>query len=629
MYKRIGTTLKEYWKQLVFASVMAAFHAITSGILVWLFGPLMMTLFQVESPMMSLETPKEIIENPVSDVSGPASVTENLTGWISGVKQTMKGAVDELIIRDDRNDTLINFCMAIVLVVVSTNLFSYLQGFFMVFVQQSLMKHFRDRLFEKYQRLSLSYFHEQRTGQLMSRVTNDVVVLNDAIEIAFNRLITDSILALLFVSFLVLISWQLTLLSLIVLPLAFWFIWFIGKKMRKYSERSQERMADVSSVLEETVSNIRIVKAFSMEKFEISKFTDATSSYFKALVRMSRIRNLASPVSDILATFAGATILLYAGSRIILGTGTLTAGDFMTFILALFSLIKPVKSLSQIHVKLQEGRAAAERIYSVIDSEEIITSKPDAKILSHFVDTIRFEAVSFRYTNAEPVLEEISLDIHAGEVVAVVGPSGAGKSTLVDLLPRFYDPTRGRITLDGHDIRDLNLESLRGLMGIVTQETLLFNDTIRKNIAYGRNDISEEKLIEATSAANAHRFISEFSEGYDTRVGNRGMRLSGGQRQRIAIARALLKNPQILIFDEATSSLDTESEILVQEAIDRLMKNRTALIVAHRLSTIKNADRILVLERGKIVEFGSHGELMGREGLYRKLYSLQFRETVS
>jgi subfamily B ATP-binding cassette protein MsbA len=494
----------------------------------------------------------------------------------------------------------------------------------MAYVQQAVMRGFRDNLFEKYQRLSLDYFHRRRTGNIISRVTNDVIVLNESIDVGFNRLVTDSITVLVLAGFLVILSWKLTLLAMIVLPAVFGFIWYVGKKLRKYSERSQQKMADVSSVLEETVNNMRIVKAFSMEKFESRKFFRATQDFFRSVLHMTRVRHLASPINDTLATVAGVIILLYAGSRIITGTGDLDAGDFMTFILAMFSMIKPVKSLSQIHIKVQEGMAAAERIFKTMDAPEKIKDSPTATAIDGFADGIKYDGVWFSYKEGEPVLKDITFEIKHGEVVALVGPSGAGKSTLFDLLPRFYDPHKGAIYVDGRDIRDVKIASLRSLMGIVTQETYLFNDSIRNNIAYGLNGVPLARVEEAAEMANAHRFITQFEDGYDTQVGNRGMMLSGGQRQRIAIARALLKNPQILIFDEATSSLDTESEMLVQEAIDRLMTNRTTLVIAHRLSTIKNADRIMVIDKGEIVEIGPHAMLMELDGLYRRLYTMQF-----
>ncbi|MFQ5452737.1 MAG: ABC transporter ATP-binding protein [Candidatus Zixiibacteriota bacterium] len=629
LYGRTLSVLKPYWKQLVTASLSAALHALLSGMLVWMFGPLLMTLFQVEniSPITDLK-PDIKVESTI-DIKTPQEnngIFQTANNAVVSLKESMKDWVNSMVDADTRSDTLVNFCWLIVGIVLLKNIFLYLQGFFMAYVQESIVRTFRDRLFEKYQRLSLDYFHQQRTGQIISRITNDVTVLNISLDIGFNRLVTDSISLVMFFSFLIILSWKLTLLAMIILPLVFGFIWFIAKKLRKYSERSQERMSDVNSVLEESINNIRIVKAFSMEKFEINKFFKATYNYFRSLLRMTRIRHLSSPINDILATAAGVIILLYAGSRIISGTGELEAGDFMTYLLAMLSMLKPVKSLSQVHIKIQEGMAAAERIYEVMDADEKVINIPNAHQIDIFQDNIRYDNVAFSYNSNNIVLDNISFEVKRGEVVAFVGPSGGGKSTLLDLLPRFYDPQKGIISIDGHDIKALSIESIRSLMGIVTQETYLFNDTVYNNIAYGLIDIPMDKVVETSIMANAHEFIEKLENGYDTIVGNRGVKLSGGQRQRIAIARALLKNPQILIFDEATSALDTEAEMLVQDAIDHLMENRTSLVIAHRLSTIKHANRIFVIDRGKIVEQGTHEELLSSNGIYNRFYSMQFMD---
>ncbi|UCG62693.1 MAG: ABC transporter ATP-binding protein [Candidatus Zixiibacteriota bacterium] len=629
LYFRTFSVLKPLWKQIVTASLSAALHAVLSGALVWMVGPLLMTLFQADnipglSDLGGLEQVQVIAEPSAgSDTTG---FFQSVSNTITEVRDAMKGWVYSVVAAESRGESLYKFCWVILVVVLAKNLFLYLQGFFMAFVQQSVIRRFREMLFEKYQKLSLDYFHSRRTGQIISRVTNDVQVLNESVDIGFNRLVTDSIMVIVFAAFLVILSWKLTLLAMVVLPMVFWFIWYVGRKLRKYSERSQQRMSDVNAVLEESVNNIRIVKAFSMEKFEIRKFFEATTNYFRALLRMTRIRHLASPINDTLATIAGVIILLYAGSRIISGGWDLDAGDFMTYVVAMFAMIKPVKSLSQIHIKLQEGMAAAERVFKVIDAKEKIKDRPDARAIENFTDRITYENVTFSYNGTDTILKEITFEVRRGEVVAFVGPSGGGKSTLLDLLPRFYDPQKGRITVDGHDIRTVKLESLRSLLGIVTQETYLFNDTVFNNIAYGLNGISLDRVAEAAAMANADEFIDRLENKYETLVGNRGVKLSGGQRQRLAIARALLKNPQILIFDEATSALDTEAEILVQEAIDRLMKNRTTLVIAHRLSTIKHADRILVIDEGRIVESGTHDELIGLDGVYQRLYTMQFRD---
>jgi subfamily B ATP-binding cassette protein MsbA len=632
LIRRTFGCLKPYWKHILISSVSAAIHAFLAGLLVWMAGPLLMTLFNIsESPgarggdIAAEVGPKVVATSTDSAGAGNSGKAEEQLGYLAKTKNGLKDRLNDLVQEETRSGTLVNFCILIILVAIGSNLFLYLQGFFMAYAQQSLTRDFRNRLFDKYQQLSLDFFHRQRTGQLISRVTNDVVVLNDTVDLGFNRLVIDSLTVIMLAVFLILLSWKLTLLAALILPMVFGFIYVMGKKLRKYSARSQEKMADVNSVLEETISNIRIVKAYAMENFELKKFFKATHEYFRALVRMTRIRHLASPVSEVLIVLAGIVILLYAGTRIIEGSGDMDAGDFMTFIIATFALIKPVKNLLKIHISIQEGLAAAERIFNIVDAPIAVRESEKAIEKVSFESSVRYENVTFAHRPGVPVVKSVSFEIKKGEVLALVGPSGAGKSTLFDLLPRFYDPQEGRILVDGIDIREISLHSLRRMLGIVTQETFLFNDTIRNNIAYGLKDISDQQVIDASRAANAHDFIESFPQKYDTSIGARGVRLSGGQRQRIAIARALLKNPHILIFDEATSALDTESELLVQEAIDRLMKDRTTLVIAHRLSTIINADRIIVIDEGKIVEAGRHEELLGNKGLYHRLYMMQFK----
>ncbi len=626
LYRRTFGLLKPYWKQLVTASLSASLHAIFAGALVWLAGPLLMTLFQVDAPGSAYQTGSGQQVVSEAPAQSPVQLPEAVTSGIESLRERMKGAVNALVVRPDREETLWRFCWLILAVVLAKNFFMYMQGFFMAYVQQSIIRILRDQLFAKYQQLSLAWFQRRRTGHVISRVTNDVVVLNESVDLSFNHLVTDTIQVILFASFLVILSWKMTLLAMIVMPVVFGFIWFLGRKLRKYSSRAQERMADVNSVLEENISNARIVKAFATEKFENRKFFATTREFFRSLLRMTRIRHLSSPINDTLISVAGLVILVFAGSRIITGTGELDAGDFMTFVIAMFSLVKPVKSLSQIHIRIQEGLAASERIFNVLDSPPSVVEAASPRTISGFRTAVEYRNITFTYPGSvEPVLRNVGFRIDKGQIVALVGPSGAGKSTLLDLLPRFYDPDQGSITIDGIDIRDLSLRSLRGLMGIVTQETLLFNDTVANNIAYGLDDVPAERIEKAARMANAHRFIVEFDDGYETVIGSRGVRLSGGQRQRLAIARALLRDPDILIFDEATSALDTESELLVQEAIGRLMANRTTLVVAHRLSTITNADHIIVLDDGRIVEQGRHEELVRHDGLYRRLYDMQFK----
>jgi subfamily B ATP-binding cassette protein MsbA len=416
----------------------------------------------------------------------------------------------------------------------------------------------------------------------------------------------------------------LTLIALVAAPFTMGVVGWIGLRLKKESTLSQERMADLTSVLQETIAGQRVVKAFAMEEFEIKKFGVEAHRYFLTLLRITRTRNLASPLTEFLGTMIAVGILWFGGQQVLAGK-TLSPEAFMGFLIIVFSLMQPVKELSSVHNRLQEAMAAAERIFAVLDLDPAVQNSPHAFKVEEFRSAIELREVSFSYGRDEEVLCEVSLSVRKGEILAIVGPSGAGKSTLVDLLPRFYDPVKGAIYLDGMDLRDIEIGHLRRLMGIVTQETILFNDSVRNNIAYGLADKPLEEIIEAARIANAHDFITRLPEGYETNIGERGVALSGGQRQRLAIARAVLKNPPILILDEATSALDTESEVLVQQAIERLMRNRTSFVIAHRLSTILNANRIIVLEKGRIVQQGIHTDLVGQSGLYQKLYSMQFR----
>lgn len=614
IYLRTLGILRPYWLRLVLASGSAAMYAFFSAALIWMIGPLLMAVFSLtETQIGGADTPAL----PYAD------------GALSSAKEAIKGFIQSLVDAPTPISRLFNFCALVIVIVVGKNGFNYLQGFTMAFAQQALVRDLRNRLFNKYQDLSFDHFHMERTGALMSRVTNDVMILNHSLDLGFNHLVADFTLAALLVSFLILLSWKLTLIAALSLPLLFIFIYFIGKKIRKYSTRSQERMEDVTSTLEENLSNFRIVKAFGAEAKEKEKFSRATERYFRALLRMTRITHLNSPINDTLASAVGIFLLYFAGTTVLAGSGQMDASDFMVFIVALFALIKPAKSLTTTHTRLQEGMAASVRIFEKLDLTPKVKEKPGARVVKSLRRALEYRDVSFSYIPGEPVLKNICFTVERGEVVALVGPSGGGKSTLIDLLPRFYDPQSGGVYIDGVDVRDVTLDSLRSLLGVVTQETYLFNDTIAANIGYGVGTYSHSELVAAAKVANAHEFIEDCPAGYQTVIGNRGVRLSGGQRQRLAIARALMRNPEILIFDEATSALDTESEHQVQSAIDRVMENRTALVVAHRLSTIRKADRILVIAGGEIVESGGHDELCAANGLYRRLHDMQFISDLS
>ena len=461
---------------------------------------------------------------------------------------------------------------------------------------------------------------------MISRIISDTLKIQQSISTVFLSMIREPLTIIVFLGMAFSISVKLTLFSFIILPFSLLVIVFIGRILRKQSAALQAKMADITSVIHETVSGVKIVKAFGMEKFEESRFKKQTQKYFDIMLKMTRVRNISSPVSEFISVTVGAGIIYYGG-KLVLVDHTLAASEFLGFLFAILQIMHPIKELSGVNNKIQESSAAADRIFQIIDIEPEIKDAPDAVEKKSFDKDIVFDNVYFKYDDAEDwILRNINFEVKKGEIIALVGSSGGGKTTLVDLVPRFFDVTKGAILLDGIDIRKIKIRDLRSLVGVVTQETILFNTTIRNNIAYGNPDVNEDKIIEAAKAANAYDFIMALPQGFDTVVGEHGVRLSGGQRQRISIARALLKNPPIMIFDEATSALDNESEVAVQKAIEKLMIERTVFVIAHRLSTIRNADRILVLDKGEIVQSGKHEELIKDENnIYKKLYDLQFK----
>ncbi len=550
---------------------------------------------------------------------GSAASADRLAGWPAPLQ-----AIAERTLLDARPIVALErLCVFILIALLLKNLADYLQAFLMVSVEQAAIRDLRSALYAHLQRLSLDFYHARRAGTLVSRLTNDVEYLRASLASGISNLIKDSLTLAGCLAWVFFASWRLALLSLVVLPPVAFALVQIGRRMRRRSERAQERMGDVTSILQETIFGARVVKAFSMERFERARFDEANHRYYGAFVHLRRISAAARPVSEY-AIVLVAVAMLWFGGREIFERHSLEPQQFVLFVTALLSMISPLKSLSEVNSNVQQGVAAASRAFELLDTPPSVADRPDARVLPGFREAIRYEGVSFAYAGGERVLDGVDLEIRRGEVVAIVGASGAGKSTTMDLLPRFYDPTAGRLTIDGVDLRDVTLDSLRAQFGIVTQETILFHDTVRNNIAYGATATAAADVEAAARAANAHDFIARMPQGYDTVVGDRGVRLSGGERQRLAIARALLKNPPILLLDEATSALDVESERLVQEALERLMKDRTVLVIAHRLSTVQHADRIVVLDGGRVAGFGTHGELMAREGPYRRLYEMQF-----
>ena len=532
----------------------------------------------------------------------------------------VKPALDEIFFKKNM-DQLIWIPVAVIVIYLIKGICSYSQTILMNFIGQRIVADLRYKLYKQIQMQSLSFFTKKPTGILMSRVTNDVGYVQGAVSEAVTSLLKDSftLIGLIFVIFYR--DWRLAIIAMFVFPLTIYPIAKFGQKMRSIATRTQVTMGSLTTLLQETISGTRIVKAFSMEEYENQRFARENEHLFKLALKSVSVNAISSPFMEFLGGIGIATIIFYGGYQVIKGVST--PGTFFSFLTALIMLYEPVKRLTNVNNTIQQGIAGAQRVFGIIDMVPDIRNKADAIPLSKISESIDIQNVTFCYEEA-PVLKNINLSIRAGEVIAFVGMSGGGKTTLVNLIPRFYDVTEGRILIDGKDIRDVTIESLRGQIGIVTQQTILFNDTVQNNIAYGDIEKAAEDIIRAAKAANAHGFIIKLPNGYDTVIGEQGAKLSGGERQRISIARALLKDAPILILDEATSSLDTEAEIEVQDALENLMKGRTTLIIAHRLSTIRNADRIIVLSKGEVVEEGTHESLLDKKGEYFKFHNMQF-----
>lgn len=513
-------------------------------------------------------------------------------------------------------------CGAIMVSVILANIFRYFSQRVLKTVEADTIASLRQAVFQRAIRLDLSYFTEQKKGNLMSRLTTDVQEVENSIGRAFTATFKEIFTLILFFVFLASMSVKLTLFSLLILPLSGGVIATITRRLRRAAGEVQQHLSGLISLLDEIFGAMRVVKAFRAEKMMDDRFGEGNQKYRHSLLKMVFRQELTSPVSETLGVLVVTGILLYGGSLVISGEGELTASTFIAFIATFSQVMRPAKAIADAFSGIQRGIASADRIIEILDTESEIKVIEPIVSLKEFTTKISFEQVGFEYTQGRKVLQEISFEIIKGQTIALVGASGGGKSTLADLLPRFYDPTLGQLKIDGHDIKHIPLDDLRGLMGIVTQESVLFNDTIFNNIAFG-TEATLSEVEAAAKIANAHEFISESADGYQTIIGDRGSKLSGGQRQRISIARAVLKNPPILILDEATSALDNESEKLVQSALGNLMKNRTVLVIAHRLSTIQHADQILVIEQGSIVEKGTHLELMSiKNGVYSKLSQL-------
>ena len=532
---------------------------------------------------------------------------------------------NSLLLRDTAISTVSAVCVALIVVFSAKNISLYIKNITLSIVQYRLIRDLRNKLYSHFHYLSLSYFNKNKSGELTAVLVNDIDNMRNSLSIMFQKLFVEPINIIILMSLLFIVSTKLALIALLIIPVSGIIIFGISHSIRRRSARSQAQLAGMTSMIAETIGSMRIVKAFATKGFEINRFAKETQKYYKLMIRRDRLRFVSSPVSE---TF-GATIaalLLWVGARDVLDIESISSEDFLRFILLLFSLFQPLKNLTNVVNELQNGLASADRVFAIMDIKSDIQDVDNAIKVKDLNSSLSFNDVSFAYGNKdEKVLNNINFKINKGEIFALVGPSGAGKSTLVDLIPRFYDTLSGSIKIDGKDIKDLELKSLRSLMGIVTQETFLFDDTVKANISYGVENISDDEIKDASKAANAHEFIKKLPDGYNTIIGERGVSLSGGQKQRIAIARAIVKNPPILILDEATSSLDSESEKHVQSAIENLMSERTVFVIAHRLSTVHNANKILVLENGQIVQEGKHDDLINVDGLYKQLHKMQFQ----
>lgn len=619
LYLRLLSYLAPYKKQFALSIICMMFLALFSGASLGVIAPFMKVLFS-QPEQLSQQAAR------IDLSSGLGSSLEQIKDWFLW-----------WLTSGGRISGIAKLCWIILAVFFVKNLFNYLQRLLTVHIEQHITMDIRNQMYGHLQQLSLGYFQRNKVGQVVSRLTNDVNMVRGAITEGSLSIVRQSLQVLVYLAIVIIAAWKLSLIAMLVLPGCLLLITLIGRRLRKRGRQLQERIADLTAVVTETIAGIRLVKTFAAEEYEKQKFTRYNRDYYRTIFRFETMSALSSPLTEYLGAAVG-VLIIWVAKDYIAGANALSPERFFVFLAAAFSMIQPLNGLASVNSTVQQGLAASERIFGLLDQAPEVIDRPGAAVVDGFRHSIKFEQMDFAYSpnpavDGEPsnnapelVLRGIDLEIKRGEMLALVGPSGAGKSTLVDMIPRFYDPIKGAIFLDGKDLRELDSKSLRQLMGIVGQETILFHDTIFNNIAYGKREATQQQVEEAARAANAHEFVSQMPEGYQTVIGERGVRLSGGERQRISIARAILKNPPILIFDEATSALDAHSEVLVQQAIDRLMSNRTAIVIAHRLSTVQRADRIVVLEQGRIVETGKHQELLEGRGLYWKLYNIQFNK---
>ena len=603
---RLLKIISAYWPLLVLSIIAAIFFVVFNSASIWITATMINNVLIDFNDMVAENVRLMNLEN-------------------SSANDKLKLFSNQLLLKDSAIETMSAVCISLVVVFGIKNIALYMKNITVSIVQFRLITDLRNKLYNHLHYLSLSYFNKNKSGELTAILVSDIDNMRGALSTSFQKLFVEPINIIAFLTLLFIISPKLTAIAILVVPISGAIIFGIAQSIRRRAARSQAKLAGITSIIAETLSSIRIVKAFVMKNYELRRFYAQTKKYYELMLRKDRLRLLSSPITETVGASLAA-LLLFIGARDVLVTQSISSEDFIRFILLLFSVLGPIKSLGNVFNELQNGLASADRVFSILDIKSDINDIENAVELNQFENHIAFKDVSFHYDqSSQAVLRNVDFSIESGQILALVGPSGAGKSTLVDLIPRFYDVTDGAINIDGKNIKDVKLDSLRSLMGIVTQETFLFDDSVKANIAYGLDSISDDIIKKAAIAANANEFIKELPEGYDTIIGERGVKLSGGQRQRIAIARAIVKNPPILILDEATSSLDTESEKIVQDAIEKLMHNRTVIVIAHRLSTVHNADKIIVLDKGLIIDMGTHEELINKDGIYKQLHNLQFK----
>lgn len=571
------------------------------------------SLWMISSLIGTIMKPNVIKEGLQNKVIGDLSINQKL----EQMAQTLIGSGSQL-------EQLKMLCIILLISFLFKNIFFYINNVSLSFVQNKMIQDIRNKVFKHLHNLPMSFYDKNKSGEITSIVLHDVSALRTAFTQSIQKLINEPLNIIVLVVMLFLISTKLTLIAIITIPLSAFVIVKLGQSIRRKAKRSSKQIAGVINILQESISGIRIVKAFAKEKFENSQFQAETKKFFALLFRQDKLRFLTTPVNDMVGVSMG-VILLWIGGNEVISNQSLTSDEFLRFIIFLFAMLQPARKLGNVNAQIQTGLASATRVFSILDTKNDIQDGTEPIIIDSFKDNIQFSNVTFQYESAEkPSLKNINTDIKKGEIVALVGSSGAGKSTFVDLIPRFYDVESGTISIDSTNIKEVSQLSLRSLMGIVTQEVILFNDTVANNIAYGVESANTKQIKEAAIGANALEFIENLPDGFDTIIGEKGTRLSGGQKQRLSIARAIMKNPEILILDEATSALDTESERKVQIAIDNLVQNRTVIVIAHRLSTITKANKILVFDNGQLIESGTHNELIEKTGHYKKLYDIQF-----